>query len=62
MGVGTTSAFYAPVEFIVPKTLEDNSDEMDVDGDDASGTPTVFVCSGELVEKVCHLIRNDNIY
>ena len=41
-------------EFVVPKTLEDTSGSMDVEGDDQNGTPTIVVCSGELVEKVIH--------
>lgn len=43
-------------EFIVPKSLEDDSTSMDIDGeeiDDGSDDhPTVVICSGELVEKV----------
>ncbi|KAI5120798.1 hypothetical protein M0805_002425 [Coniferiporia weirii] len=41
-------------EFIVPRSLEDSSEEMDVDGEDASSNPTVVICSGELVEKISH--------
>lgn len=43
-------------EFIVPKSLEDDTDVIDMDGEDGvaenDGHPTVVVCSGELVEKV----------
>lgn len=46
-------------EFIVPKSLEDDSDSMDVDGEDTDTQyPTVVVCSGELVEKVCFSSTN----
>lgn len=44
------------LEFIVPKSLEDGSDSMEIEGDDGisdgSEHPTVVICSGELVEKV----------
>lgn len=39
-------------EFIVPKSLEETSDNVDADNEEASGSPTIVVCSGELVEKV----------
>jgi len=46
------------LEFIVPKTLEDDTAPMDIDGDDMNvdggSYPTVVVCSGELVEKIAH--------
>ena len=49
-------------EFIVPKYLEEDTDLMDVDGEEVGGDsglhPTVVVCSGELVEKV----RSDNFF
>ena len=49
---------------MVPKSLEDDSDAMDIDGDDISDGaqyPTVVVCSGELVEKVrCGSISLDD--
>ncbi|KAL5494783.1 hypothetical protein ACEPAI_245 [Sanghuangporus weigelae] len=41
-------------EFIVPKTLEDTSGGADVENDDSTVTPTIVVCSGELVEKIAH--------
>ena len=46
-------------EFIVPKTLEDASGEGDGDNEDSTITPTIVVCSGELVEKVRSLIISD---
>ena len=42
-------------EFIVPRSLEEAPVSMDVDNEEASGTPTIVVCSGELVEKVSRL-------
>lgn len=43
-------------EFVVPKSLEEDSDAMELDGDEGAGDsgshPTVVICSGELVEQV----------
>ena len=36
----------------MPKSLEEGSDSLDVDNEEASGSPTIVICSGELVEKV----------
>ena len=39
-------------EFIVPKSLEENADDVYVDVEEVNSNPTIVVCSGELVEKV----------
>ena len=52
------------IEFIVPKSLEDDTSTMDVDGDfrDDGGYPTVVICSGELVEKVSSRLSSSDLH